>query len=54
MKNFQSKSISIQKRLLYTLEDNGIGMSKSDLINQIGNIASSGTLKFSPGFERKK
>jgi molecular chaperone HtpG len=34
------------ENMTFTIEDTGIGMSKTDLINQIGNIASSGTLKF--------
>ncbi|HRP02153.1 MAG TPA: molecular chaperone HtpG [Candidatus Kapabacteria bacterium] len=30
----------------FSIEDNGIGMDENDLVNQLGTIASSGTLKF--------
>ena len=30
----------------FTIEDNGIGMTREDLLEKIGNIASSGTLEF--------
>lgn len=30
----------------FTIEDNGIGMSREDLIDQLGTVASSGTFKF--------
>ena len=40
-------SISLDKEnAVFTIEDTGIGMAKEDLINQLGTVASSGTLKF--------
>lgn len=35
-----------EKTQIFSIEDAGIGMSRDDLINNIGMIASSGTLKF--------
>lgn len=34
------------KKQLFTIEDTGIGMTRDDLINEIGTVASSGTLEF--------
>ncbi|MFQ5769427.1 MAG: ATP-binding protein, partial [bacterium] len=34
------------KNNLFTIEDNGIGMTKDELIREIGTVASSGTLEF--------
>lgn len=40
-------SITLDKENhLFTIEDTGIGMTKDDLVNQIGTIASSGTIQF--------
>lgn len=34
------------KKQMFSIEDNGIGMTKDELINEIGTVASSGTLEF--------
>lgn len=34
------------KKQLFTIEDSGIGMTRDELINNIGTVANSGTLKF--------
>ena len=34
------------KKQLFSIEDNGIGMTKDELINNIGTVARSGTLEF--------
>jgi len=34
------------KKQMFSIEDNGIGMTKDKLINEIGTVASSGTLEF--------
>lgn len=41
-------------RKTLTIKDNGVGMKKSDLINFIGTIASSGTRKFKEALEKKE
>lgn len=38
----------------FSIEDTGIGMSREDLINQIGTIASSGTLNFLKNIKESK
>ena len=39
---------------IFSIEDTGIGMNKEDLINQLGTIASSGTLKFLEQIKEEK
>lgn len=39
---------------LFSIEDSGIGMTKDDLINQIGTVASSGTLQFLNAIKEQK
>lgn len=34
------------KKQLFSIEDSGIGMTRDDLVNQIGTVAGSGTLQF--------
>ncbi len=43
---FQIKINLDKDRSIFSIEDNGIGMTEDDLINRIGTIASSGTLSF--------
>ncbi len=47
--------ISLDKEnSIFSIEDTGIGMNKEDLINQLGTIASSGTLKFLEQIKEEK
>ena len=46
-------SVSKKKKII-ELEDNGIGMSRQDLIDDIGTIARSGTTKFIEAMKSKK
>ena len=43
-----------KKRKIIEVEDNGIGMSRQDLIDNIGTIARSGTNKFIESIKSKK
>ncbi len=43
-----------EKTQQFSIEDAGIGMSRDDLINNLGKIASSGTLKFLQEFKEEK
>ena len=43
-----------KKRKIIEIEDNGIGMSKQDLIDNLGTIARSGTTKFIEAMKSKK
>ncbi len=45
-KELKIKIESDEKEHRFSIEDSGIGMSRDDLINNIGTIASSGTLEF--------
>ena len=40
-----------EKKLFFVIEDNGIGMTREDLVNNIGTVARSGTMEF---FKRLK
>ncbi len=46
-------SIDSEKKFL-TIEDSGIGMTRDDLINRIGTVASSGTLEFVKQLKKNK
>ena len=43
-----------KKRKIIEIEDNGLGMSKQDLIDNLGTIARSGTTKFIEAMKSKK
>ena len=43
-----------KERRTLTITDNGIGMNKDDLENNLGTIASSGSLKFKQSMEEKQ
>ncbi len=43
-----------QENLLFTIEDTGIGMTKNELVSQIGTIASSGTMNFLKNLKESK
>lgn len=42
------------KKNIFSIEDSGIGMSKEDLINEIGTVAHSGTLDFLKQIQKEK
>lgn len=44
--NFEIKIELDSKKKIFSIEDNGIGMRKDDLINGIGTVARSGTIEF--------
>ena len=43
-----------KKKKIIEIEDNGMGMSRKDLIDDIGTIARSGTTKFIEAIKRRK
>lgn len=43
-----------EKEKTFSIEDNGIGMNKEDLINNLGTVASSGTQKFIEELKKNK
>ena len=57
MENDKDLKINIRvskKRKIIEVEDNGIGMSRQDLIENLGTIARSGTSKFIEAMKNKK
>ena len=53
-KNFKIFIKFSKKNKIIEIEDNGIGMSKQDLIENLGTIARSGTSKFIESMKSKK
>ncbi|MGA2090762.1 MAG: ATP-binding protein, partial [Endomicrobiales bacterium] len=45
-KELQIRITLDEKEKMFSIEDNGVGMSKEELIENIGTVASSGTLEF--------
>jgi len=52
--NYKIEIIPDQDNKTLTIRDNGVGMKKTDLINFLGSIASSGTKKFREAMEAGK
>ena len=52
--DFKIKLVPDKKKKTLTIKDNGIGMSKDELINDIGTIARSGTKEFLKKIEKDK
>ena len=53
-KDFAIKIRVSKKKKIIEIEDNGIGMTKQDLIDNLGTIARSGTSKFVEAMKSKK
>ena len=54
IKDYEIRIIPNKKARTITIEDNGIGMSKDDLINNLGTIAKSGSKDFASKLKEAK